>query len=243
VLRTIASVRFAAQPRATGEVALRNHPILHDLSLTVRPGELVAICGPNGAGKTTLLRALAGLLPGMPPRDPRRVAYLPQGARCAWGLTVAQVAALGRIPHRDSAAAPVTLALQRCGILALRDRRVDRISGGEARRAMLARAFATEPDLFLLDEPTADLDPAAAHAVMRLLRQTADAGRAVVVVQHAIDLAVRFAHRMVVLQAGRITADLPARDALPAAAAAFGLPFGLDPEPRLLPPDDRIAPP
>jgi len=64
-----------------------------------------------------------------------------------------------------------------------------------------------------------------------------------VVVQHAIDLAVRFAHRMVVLQAGRITADLPARDALPAAAAAFGLPFGLDPEPRLLPPDDRIAPP
>jgi iron complex transport system ATP-binding protein len=220
-------------------ISLHNRPILHDIDLTIRTGELVAVCGPNGAGKSTLLRALAGLLPGTPPRDPRRVAYLPQGARCAWGLTVAQVAALGRIPHRDTAEAPVTKALQNCGILALRDRRVDRISGGEARRAMLARAFATEPDVLLLDEPTADLDPAAAHSVMRLLRDTAEAGRAVVVVQHAIDLAVRFAHRIVVLQSGRITADLPARDALPAAAAAFGLPFGLDPEPRLLPPDDR----
>ncbi len=224
-------------------ISLHNRPILHDIDLTIRTGELVAVCGPNGAGKSTLLRALAGLLPGTPPRDPRRVAYLPQGARCAWGLTVAQVAALGRIPHRDSAQAPVTHALQSCGILPLRDRRVDRISGGEARRAMLARAFATEPDVFLLDEPTADLDPAAAHSVMRLLRETAEAGRAVVVVQHAIDLAIRFAHRMVVVQSGRITADLPARDALPAAAAAFGLPFGLDPEPRLLPHDDRLAQP
>ena len=113
---------------------------------------------------------------------------------------MAQVAALGRIPHRDAADAPVTHALQSCGILPLRDRRVDRISGGEARRAMLARAFATEPDLFLLDEPTADLDPAAAQAIMRLLRDTAEAGRAVVVVQHAIDLAIRFAHRIIVLR-------------------------------------------
>jgi iron complex transport system ATP-binding protein len=219
-------------------IALHHRPILHDIALSIRPGELVAVCGPNGAGKSTLLRALAGLLPGTPPRDPRRVAYLPQGARCAWALTVAQVAALGRIPHGDSAEAPVTHALQSCGILALRDRRVDRISGGEARRAMLARAFATEPDLLLLDEPTADLDPAAAHAIMRLLRDTAASGRAVVVVQHAIDLAIRYADRMLVLHAGRIAADLPARDALPAAAAAFGLPFGLDPEPRLLPTDD-----
>lgn len=245
-----ASIRSAAQPPAAGDVflslptiSLNNRPILHDITLTIRPGELVAVCGPNGAGKSTLLRALAGLLPGTPPRDPRRVAYLPQGARCAWGLTVAQVAALGRIPHHDSAQLPVTHALQSCGILALHDRRVDRISGGEARRAMLARAFATEPDLFLLDEPTADLDPAAAQAIMGLLRDTAEAGRAVVIVQHAVDLAIRYAHRMVVLKSGRIAADLPAREALPAAAAAFGLPFGLDPEPRLLPRDDRLAPP
>ena len=101
---------------------------------------------------------------------------------------------------------------------------------------MLARAFATEPDVFLLDEPTADLDPAAAHAIMGLLRSTADDGRTVVVVLHAVDLALHYAHRVAVLAGGRVTADLPAANALPAAAAAFGLRFGPDPEPRLLAP-------
>jgi len=216
---------------------LGGRTVLHDVSVAARPGELVALCGPNGAGKSTLLRAMAGLLPGTAAPDPRRVAYLPQGARCAWSLTVEQVAALGRIPHRDQAAAPVTNALERCGIVALRTARVDRISGGEARRAMLARAFATEPEVFLLDEPTADLDPAASHAILHLLRTTADAGRIVVVVLHALDLALRYAHRVVVLVDGRVAADLPSGEALPAAAAAFGLPFGTDPEPRLLPPE------
>jgi iron complex transport system ATP-binding protein len=210
--------------------------VLDHVSFAPRPGELVALCGPNGAGKTTLLLALCGLLPGFPAPDPRRVGYVPQGARAAWGLTLEQVVALGRLPHRDAAVAPVTEALARCGILSLRQARIDQVSGGEARRAMLARAFATEPALFLLDEPTADLDPAAAHAIMRLLRGTAEAGGAVVVVLHAIDLASRYAHRIVLLQSGRIVADGPPATALPAGAAAFGLPFGLDPEPRLLPP-------
>ncbi len=217
-------------------VVLGGSTVLRDVTLRLSAGELVALCGPNGAGKSTLLRGLAGLLPNTGPPEPRRVAWLPQGARCAWGLTVEQVAALGRIPHRDHAALPVTKALRLCGIEALRASRVDRISGGEARRAMLARAFATEPEVFLLDEPTADLDPAAAHAIMRLLRATADAGCTVVVVLHAVDLAVRYAHRIVVLSRGQLVADLSADSALPAAAAAFGLPFGVDPAPRLLPP-------
>jgi iron complex transport system ATP-binding protein len=217
-------------------VTLGGRVVLHDVSLTVAPGAFVALCGPNGAGKSTLLRALAGLLPETPLPDPRKVAWLPQGARSVWGLTVEQVAGLGRIPHRDAAEAPVTRALQLCGIEALRAARVDRISGGEARRAMLARVFATEPEVLLLDEPTADLDPAASHAIMLLLRATADAGQAVVVVLHALDLALRYADRVVVLVEGRVTADLPANQALPAAAAAFRLPFGADPSPRLLPP-------
>jgi ABC-type cobalamin/Fe3+-siderophores transport system ATPase subunit len=120
--------------------------------------------------------------------------------------------------------------------LSLRNARIDRISGGEARRALLARAFATEPEVFLLDEPTADLDPASAHAIMALLRGVADAGRSVVVVLHAVDLALRYAHRVVVVRGGRIAADRPAAQALPAVAEAFGLPFGSDPQPRLLPP-------
>jgi len=224
-------------------VSLGGRVVLADVAFSARPGELVAICGPNGAGKSTLLRALAGLVPETPPRDPRRVAWLAQGARCAWGLTVAQVAALGRIPHRDSAMRPVTRAMARCGIEALRDQRVDRISGGEARRAMLARVFATEPEVLLLDEPTADLDPAGAHAIMRLLRQTADAGSVVIVVLHAIELAVAHATRMVVMADGRIVADASPDAALPAAAAAFGMRFGLDPARRLLPPDgDAVRP-
>ena len=82
-------------------VALGGRIVLHDVSSAAAPGELVALCGPNGAGKSTLLRALAGLLPGHGTTGSARVAWLPQGARCAWGLTVEQVAALGRIPHRD----------------------------------------------------------------------------------------------------------------------------------------------
>ena len=221
---------------ATPSLRLGGREILRDVALELGPGECVAICGPNGAGKSTLLRALAGLLPGTPARDPRRVAYLPQSARSAWGLTAAQVAALGRIPHRDAAAGPVDAALQLCGIAALRDVRVDRMSGGQARRAMLARAFATEPEMFLLDEPTADLDPAASHEIMALLRDAAQAGRTVVVVLHALDLALRYAGRMLVLADGRIVADGVPDAVLPAAAAAFGLPYGRDGTQRLLPP-------
>ncbi len=216
-------------------IRLGSRVVLDDVTFAVAPGALVALCGPNGAGKTTLLRALAGLLPGCARPDPRHVAYVPQGAHAAWGLTVAQVVALGRIPHADAAAAPVERAMETCGIAALRDARIDRISGGQARRAMLARAFATEADVLLLDEPTADLDPAAAHDVMCLLRRTAEDGRAVVAVSHAIDLAIGYAHRVVVLAGGRILADVAPDQALDAAAAAFGMRVGIDPAPRLLP--------
>ena len=106
-------------------VALGGRPILRDISFSAAPGELVALCGPNGAGKSTLLRALAGLLPGTARRDPARVAWLPQGARCAWGLTVEQVAALGRIPHRDRAEGPVSK-----GLGTLRYRGIARSAGG-----------------------------------------------------------------------------------------------------------------
>ena len=75
-------------------ISLGGRAVLRDICFTVQSGEMVAVCGPNGAGKSTLLLALAGLLPDMPARDPRRVAYLPQGARCTWGLTVEQVAEL-----------------------------------------------------------------------------------------------------------------------------------------------------
>ena len=215
-------------------LTLGGKTVLHAVSLRPEPGEFLALCGPNGAGKTSILRALAGLTPGSQHAkvsdsrraktpDPRRVAYLAQNAPAAWPLTVEQIALLGRIPHGDTARAPVERALLRCGIAGLRDSRIDRISGGEARRAMLARAFATEPAMFLLDEPTADLDPAASHAILRLLRETAEAGAAVVAVLHAVELACEYAHRIAVVERGRLTALLPAAEALERAAAAFGM--------------------
>jgi iron complex transport system ATP-binding protein len=222
------------------DIALGGRMVLRGAAFRAGAGELVALCGPNGAGKSTLLRALAGLLPGTPAQDPRRVAWLPQGARSAWGLTVEEVAALGRVPHGDGASpagrAAVAAALAACGVAQLRSARIDRLSGGQARRAMIARVLATAPQVLLLDEPTADLDPAAAHEVMALLRRRAEAGGCVVVVLHALDLALHHATRMVVLAGGRIVADDVPVGALPAAAAAFGLAFGPDPAPRLLPP-------
>ncbi len=85
--------------------------------------------------------------------------------------------------------------------------------------------------MFLLDEPTADLDPAAAHAIMALLRRTAQSGRTVVTVLHALDLATRYADRMLVVGDGRILADAAPLEALPVAAQAFGLPWGADDAP------------
>lgn len=215
---------------------LHGQSVLHDVDVTLQTAALTALCGPNGAGKTTLLRGLAGLLDDAPPPDPRRVAYVPQGAAAAWGMTVREVTALGRIPHGDRGEAAIDRALAACGLRGLQSARVDRISGGQARRVMLARALATEAEVLLLDEPTADLDPAAAHEIMALLRGIAEAGRCVGVVLHALDLAQRYAHRMLLLDAGRVVASGPPDCVMPRAAAAFGLPFGLDPVPRLLPP-------
>jgi iron complex transport system ATP-binding protein len=206
-------------------VTLGGRPVLRDVTLRVGAGAFVALVGPNGAGKTTLLRALAGVLPeapGLRP-DPRRVAYLPQGARCAWGLTVRQVAALGRLPFAGRDDGAVDAALKACGVLDLAERRIDLVSGGQARRAMLARALAGRPRVLLLDEPVADLDPPSCHAIMRLLAEFAAGGGTVVTVLHALDLAAAYANRLVVMRDGAVVADGVPAAVLPQAAAAFGM--------------------
>jgi len=219
--------------------------VLNDLALCLRPGELVALIGPNGAGKSTALRVLAGLVPpdrgrvlyeGAPlwrlaPRArARRIGWLAQAARAAWGMTVREVVALGRLPHGDRAEAPVERALDALGLSALAATRIDRLSGGEAKRAMIARVLAGDPRVLLLDEPAADLDPAAAFAVMRLLRRTAAEGRVVLAVLHDLALAARFADRIVLLADGSVVADGAAEGVLTESAAGrvFGIRFGAD---------------
>ncbi len=232
---------------AAERVSLRREArlLLDGVSLSVAAGTLAVLVGPNGAGKSTLLRVLAGLLEpddgqvtlaGVPLRNlprrqrARRIAWLEQGARASWGMTVHEVVRLGRLPHGDQAEAPVARALAAVGLSDSAGRRIDRLSGGEARRAMIARVLAGEPDVLLLDEPCADLDPAQAFALLRLLRTVADAGRVVLVVLHDLALAARFAGRVLLLQHGRLGADGPPGVVLTDAIAGrvFGIRFGAD---------------
>lgn len=202
---------------------------LHELSVSLARGQVTAICGPNGAGKSTLLQTLAGLLtPGkgtvlldgealghVPPTSrARRIGYLPQSAEVAWDVTARSLVALGRMPHGDTAAAPVDAALAALDCEKLADRRVLTLSGGERARVLLARVLAGEPQWILADEPLAALDLAHQTALVRHFRRVAEEGTGVVLVLHDLAAAMNHADRVVVLDRGRLGADGPPAQAL-----------------------------
>lgn len=202
---------------------------LTDISVTLRPGELTAICGPNGAGKTTLLRALAGLEPApvklgetpladLPPRRRAQdIGYLAQHAQPAWNLSAEALVRLSRLPHRTSRAedeAAATAALEALDCVHLAGRGILTLSGGERARVLLARVLAGQPRWILADEPLASLDLAHAAALLRHFRQLADEGRGVILVVHSLAHAMNHADRVIVLQDGHLAADGPPQEAL-----------------------------
>ncbi|MBR0869729.1 ABC transporter ATP-binding protein [Bradyrhizobium tropiciagri] len=228
---------------ATGlNASLGTRKVLHDISLSLAAGHLVALVGPNGAGKTTLLRALAGLIPSsgeiriggdalarLPLRErAKRFAYLPQGHMVHWPLPSRDIVALGRYPHGATDPArlsqkdveAVLRAMQAVDVTAFADRRVTELSGGERSRVALARVLAVEAPVILADEPTASLDPRHQIDVMQKLRNVADTGVLVVVVTHDLGLAARFADDVLVLSEGRLAAQGAPRDALSEAVMA-----------------------
>ena len=187
--------------------------VLEGADVTFQAGRLAAVIGPNGAGKSTLLSVAAGLLQpstgqvrlgdtqlaAMPRRVlAQRRAYLPQRAGVEWPISVERVVALGLTP-----------SLPAFGELPARP--ATELSGGELARVMMARATVGEPELLIVDEPTAGLDPRHAVEVGRRLRALSDGGCTVVIALHDLDLARRIADDVVALKDGRVLASGPTR--------------------------------
>jgi iron complex transport system ATP-binding protein len=202
---------------------------LDGVSCRVGSSDLVAVVGPNGSGKTTLVRALLGLVPlergsalvdGRPVEAwPRRalaqvVGVVGQQEETVFRLSVAETVMLGRYARLGPLAsagaadrAAVQAALQRCDILALAERSIDSLSGGEWKRVRIARALAQEPRALVLDEPTAALDVRHEMELLELVRQLANSGLAGLVITHHLNLAARFADRIILLDRGKVVAE------------------------------------
>ncbi|HKW79070.1 MAG TPA: ABC transporter ATP-binding protein, partial [Candidatus Limnocylindria bacterium] len=246
----------------------REREVLRGVDLAAHEGELVALVGPNGAGKSTLLRVLAGLLRPSAGRVTiggadvfamerravaRRVAVVPQVFETLFPFTVREIVALGRTSRLgplgvlgSSDARAVLRALEELGSADLADRRIDRISGGERQRAVLAMALAQETEVLLLDEPTAHLDPAHQRATLEhLARLARDRRIAVVAVLHDLNLASALATRVVAMKDGAVVREGEPREVITAALVRDVFGGGLDViahdgRPFVLPaPDDR----
>jgi iron complex transport system ATP-binding protein len=223
-------------------VSLDGVRILAGVDLTLDRGETLGLVGPNGAGKTTLLRAATGLielergsievdgqpLDGFSRLDlARRVAVVQQLPEAPPSMRVDDLVLLGRNPYlrllgresrRDHAIAHEAMVRTGCDDLATRT--LGTLSGGERRRAFIARALAQEPALLLLDEPTANLDPEAQSAIFETLRELAADGVGVLVVVHDLTLAGAYCDRIALLDGGRVVAAGEPRAVLTAESVA-----------------------
>jgi iron complex transport system ATP-binding protein len=211
-------------------LAYDGRPVVPDLSLEIPAGRVTAIVGPNACGKSTLLRGLARLLAPrggavhldgksihrLPTREvAKRLAVLPQTPVAPDAITVADLVARGRYPHRrrlrrwsgDDERA-VVAAMAATQVLDLAGRPVDELSGGQRQRAWIAMALAQDTPILLLDEPTTFLDVAHQVEVLDLLTDlNRRDGRTIVLVLHDLNHACRYSHRLVAMRDGAIVAE------------------------------------
>lgn len=185
-------------------VAYRNaEPVLLGVNLEVGPAKLMGVVGPNGAGKSTLIKAVLGIVPKLAgevtllgeslQKVRNRIAYMPQATSVDWDFptTVRGVVEMGvpfdrgwwRRPSRvarDSAQS----AMDKCGVLELADEQIGELSGGQRQRTFLARALASQAELFFMDEPFQGVDAPSQRTIMRVLQGLRDSGASVIVVHH-----------------------------------------------------------
>lgn len=212
--------------------------LLTEVDFALAPGEMVVLLGPNGAGKSTLLKTLCGqikpssgrvifdgkALSDWPPREvARRRAVLPQHSVVPFDFTGLEIVLLGRSPHGDSYACEdmAREAMRRTASEHLADRSVMTLSGGEMQRIHLARVLVqiglektSNSRCLMLDEPISNLDPAHQHEALRVARQLAHDGVAVLVVLHDLNLAAQYADRLVMMKDGVLHASGTAREIL-----------------------------
>ena len=195
--------------------------VLENVDLTITAGEFVALLGPNGSGKTTLIRAILGLQPldhgrislfGTPLarfRDWHRIALVPQRLTGATSIPVSvwETVLSGAItpkgrwrPFGRAARADAQAALQSVDLWSRRHDRLDALSGGQQRRALIARALATKPDLLVLDEPTAGLDAENVSALVDMLAELHARGVTIIVVTHELTGIDPLVTRAIILQ-------------------------------------------
>ncbi len=206
--------------------------VIREISLAVEPGEFLGIIGPNGSGKTTLLKVMAGILKAGEGRVKiggrllgeiarkalaGKVAFVAQETPAEFSFSVRELVLMGRYPHlrfmafegeRDLEIADAAMAL--AGILPLGARPIHELSGGERQRVWIARALAQEPEIMLLDEPTAFQDIRHQVDCFRLIRNlNRSRGLTVIAVTHDINLASSYCDRLVLMSRGKIFASGP----------------------------------
>ena len=209
--------------------------ILEDVTFEVAPGAFCALLGPNGSGKSTLVKAIAGVhraksgtvtvegreTSSLGRRELARVVgYVPQAGDAPFDLTVREAVMLGRTPHfgiapRAEDRAKVEDAIARMGLGDLAERSMSELSGGQAQRALIARALAQDTRVLLLDEPTSALDLRYQIETLQLVRQiTREEGISALIAIHDLNHAARYCDQIVVLHGGRLVADGSPAEAL-----------------------------